>query len=72
MFNGDATAAGYWPTLHGSVGALVTTFLVIPVVTKMSQKVGKKNTFMISQGISVIGYILFWFLFIFGLIRTEF
>ena len=66
LFNGDATAAGYWPTLHGSVGALVTTFLVIPVVTKMSQKVGKKNTFMISQGISVIGYVLFWFLFIPG------
>ena len=64
MFNGDAAAAGYWPTLHGSIGALITTFLVIPIVTKMSQKIGKKNTFMISQGISVIGYILFWFLFI--------
>jgi GPH family glycoside/pentoside/hexuronide:cation symporter len=64
LFNGDAAAAGYWPTLHGSIGALITTFLVIPIVTKMSQKTGKKNTFMISQGISVIGYILFWFLFI--------
>ena len=64
LFNGDAAAAGYWPTLHGSIGALITTFLVIPIVTKMSQKIGKKNTFMISQGISVIGYILFWFLFI--------
>ena len=66
LFNGDAAAAGYWPTLHGCVGALVTTFVVIPIVTKMSEKMGKKNTFMISQGISVIGYILFWFLFIPG------
>ncbi len=66
LFNGDAAAAGYWPTLHGSVGALVTTFIVIPIVARMSKKIGKKNTFMISQGISVIGYVLFWFLFIPG------
>ena len=66
LFNGDAGAAGYWPTLHGCVGALVTTFIVIPIVTKISEKMGKKKTFMISQGISVIGYVLFWFLFIPG------
>lgn len=66
LFNGDAAAAGVWPTLHGSVGALITTFLVIPIVAKVSEKIGKKNTFMVSQGISVIGYILFWFLFIPG------
>ena len=66
MFNGDASAAGYWPTLHGCIGALVTTFVVIPIVTKMSERIGKKNTFMVSQGISIIGYLLFWFLFIPG------
>nr|WP_299485895.1 MFS transporter [uncultured Allomuricauda sp.] len=66
MFNGDAGAAGIWPTLHGSVGALVTTFLVIPVIDAISKKMGKKKTFMLSQGISIIGYILFWFLFIPG------
>ena len=66
LFQGDANAAGVWPTLHGSVGALVTTFLVIPIVTKMSERLGKKKTFMISQAISVLGYILFWFLFIPG------
>jgi GPH family glycoside/pentoside/hexuronide:cation symporter len=32
----------------------------------MAQKIGKKNTFVISQGVSIIGYILFWFLFIPG------
>ncbi|MBL7471243.1 MFS transporter [Robertkochia sp. 1368] len=66
LFGGDAGAAGNWPALHGSLGALATTFLVIPIVTKMSEKFGKKKTFMISQGISIIGYILFWFLFVPG------
>ena len=66
LFNGDAAAAGIWPTLFGSVGALVTTFLVIPIVAKMSKFLGKKKAFMVSQGISVIGYIMLWFLFIPG------
>jgi GPH family glycoside/pentoside/hexuronide:cation symporter len=66
LFLGDAYAASPWPTLHGSVGAIVTTFVVIPIVSKMAQKYGKKETFIISQSISVIGYILFWFLFIPG------
>lgn len=66
LFNGDAAAAGVWPTLFGSVGALVTTFLVIPIVAKMSKLLGKKKAFMVSQGISVLGYIILWFLFIPG------
>ena len=32
----------------------------------MSKKVGKKKAFLISQGISIIGYIMLWFLFIPG------
>ncbi|WP_407527744.1 MFS transporter [Lacibacter sp. MH-610] len=66
LFNGDTGAAGIWPTLFGSVGALGTTFIVIPIVAWMSKKLGKKNAFLVSQGISIIGYILFWFLFIPG------
>ncbi|WP_245189709.1 MFS transporter [Lunatimonas salinarum] len=66
LFNGDAGAAGVWPTLFGSVGALVTTFIVIPIVAKISKKIGKKRAFILSQGISVFGYILLWFLFIPG------
>jgi len=66
LFNGDAGAAWIWPTLFGSIGALATTFLVIPIVAKMSKLMGKKNAFLISQGISVFGYILLWFLFIPG------
>ena len=66
LFNGDAEAAGLWPTLLGSIGALATTFLVIPIVAKMSTKIGKKKAFLVSQGISVIGYLMLWFLFIPG------
>lgn len=68
LFNGvtGPDGAWWWPTLFGSVGALVTSFLVIPVVTKMSQKFGKKKAFIISQSVSVFGYILLWFLFVPG------
>jgi len=66
LFNGDAAAAGLWPTLFGCIGALLTTFITIPVVAWLSKKVGKKNAFLICQSISVLGYILFWFLFIPG------
>lgn len=66
LFNGNAGAAGIWPTLFGSVGALCTTFLVIPIVAKMSKAMGKKKAFLISQSISVLGYVMLWFLFVPG------
>lgn len=66
LFGGDAGAAGIWPTLFGSVGALATTFIVIPIITFMSKKMGKKKAFIVSQAISVLGYIMLWFLFIPG------
>ncbi|MFT5108121.1 MAG: GPH family glycoside/pentoside/hexuronide:cation symporter [Verrucomicrobiales bacterium] len=66
LFGGAAEKAGVWPALHGCVGALITTFLVIPIVAAMAKKIGKKKAFLISQAISMIGYILFWFLFVPG------
>ena len=66
LFAGDAGAAGMWPTLFGSVGALFTTFLVIPTVARLSKKLGKKKAFIISQAISILGYLMLWFLFIPG------
>ncbi|MDA9328070.1 MFS transporter [Flavobacteriaceae bacterium] len=68
LFNGATGPDGawWWPTLFGSVGALVTTFLVIPLVTQMSKKIGKKKAFIVSQSVSIIGYIMLWFLFIPG------
>ena len=66
LFSGDAGAAGIWPTLFGSIGALITTFVVIPIVAWMSKKLGKKRAFITAQGISIFGYILLWFLLIPG------
>lgn len=66
MFNSDPASAGNWPAMHGSVGALITSFLVIPLITFISKKIGKKKAFILSQCISIIGYVLFWFLFIPG------
>lgn len=66
LFKGNTAAAGIWPTLFGSIGALVTTFAVIPTVAWLSKKMGKKNAFMLSQGISLIGYTLLWFLMVPG------
>ena len=66
LFNSDPASAGNWPALHGSVGALITSFLVIPLITVISKRIGKKKAFILSQLISIIGYILFWFLFIPG------
>lgn len=60
LFNGDTTAAGHWPAWFGTVSALATAFLVIPVITLISQKVGKKNTFIIATVISMVGYALKW------------
>jgi glycoside/pentoside/hexuronide:cation symporter, GPH family len=66
LFSGNAQTAGIWIPLFGSLGALVTTFVVIPIVARMSKTMGKKNAFLLSQSISIIGYILLWFLFIPG------
>ncbi len=63
IFNGDAGAAGTWPAWFGSASALSTSFLVIPVITILSQRMGKKNTFLLSQSISILGYIAFWWCF---------
>ena len=40
--------------------------MVIPLITIISKKIGKKKAFILSQCISIIGYVLFWFLFIPG------
>tara|TARA_B100000575_G_C23132844_1_gene657445 strand:+ start:1846 stop:3261 length:1416 start_codon:yes stop_codon:yes gene_type:complete len=64
LFNGDAGASGIWVSMFGCLGALGTTFIVIPVVAWMSRTMGKKKAFMFSQSISLLGYIMLYFLFI--------
>jgi len=66
LFNGDAGASGIWVSMFGCLGALGTTFIVIPAVAWVSKKLGKKKAFMLSQSISLVGYIMLYFLFIPG------
>ena len=63
MNDGNTTQAGVWPTLFGSVGALCTCFLVIPIVNHCAQKYGKKITFLYTQFVSLFGYGLMWWCF---------
>lgn len=60
LFNGDTVAAGQWPAWFGTVSSFATAFLVIPVVTFISERVGKKNAFIIATLLSMIGYTLKW------------
>jgi GPH family glycoside/pentoside/hexuronide:cation symporter len=60
LFQGDKVAAGGWPAWFGTISAMATAFLVIPIVTKLSENFGKKNAFIIATLLSVVGYALKW------------
>lgn len=60
LYKGDQQAAGQWPAWFGTVSALATAILVIPIITYMSTKMGKRNAFIISTLISIVGYSLKW------------
>jgi len=60
LFQGDKVAAGSWPAWFGTISAMATAFLVIPIVTKLSERVGKKNAFVIATFVSIVGYALKW------------
>jgi len=60
MFNGDYAAAGNWPAWFSTVIAFATAFLVIPIVAWMANKWGKRNAFIISTALSMVGYVLKW------------
>ena len=60
LFKGDYGLTGNWPAWFSTVSAIVTAFLVIPVITAISNKVGKRNAFLISTSISIVGYGLKW------------
>jgi GPH family glycoside/pentoside/hexuronide:cation symporter len=63
LFNGSYEAAGTWPAWFSSITAVVTAFLVIPLISWMSNKVGKRRAFIISTAISIVGYLLKWWAF---------
>ncbi|MEM6724461.1 MAG: MFS transporter [Bacteroidota bacterium] len=60
MFNGDYGLAGTWPAWFSTISAMVTAFLVIPIITWMANKVGKRRAFIYSTAISILGYGLKW------------
>lgn len=60
LFNGDYGDTGNWPAWFSTVSAFMTAFVVIPIITWMANKVGKRNAFIYSTLISMVGYALKW------------
>lgn len=60
MFNGNYELAGNWPAWFSTITAITTAFIVIPIVSKIADIYGKRNAFIISTTLSIIGYILKW------------
>ncbi|WP_411766680.1 MFS transporter [Winogradskyella sp. A3E31] len=60
IYNGDYGMAGTWPAWFASLTAVVTAFMVIPIISKISDKYGKRKAFIISTIISIVGYCLKW------------
>ena len=48
MYNGSYEETGNWPAWFSTVTAILTAFIVIPIVTLLSNKYGKRNAFIIS------------------------
>lgn len=60
LFKGDYGATATWPAWFSTISAICTAFLIIPVITWMSNRWGKRNAFLISTAISIVGYALKW------------
>jgi GPH family glycoside/pentoside/hexuronide:cation symporter len=60
VFGGDKVAGAEYAGYSGTLGA-ISTFCVIPIVTWMGTKIGKRRAFYVSTGISMLGYALKWF-----------
>ncbi len=60
MFRGDYSLAGNWPAWFSTMSAVVTAFLVIPIISAIANKLGKRKAFIISTAISIVGYGLKW------------
>lgn len=60
VFSGDKMGGAEYLGYTGSVAA-VSTFVVIPIVTWVSTKMGKRRAFYFATGVSMVGYGLKWF-----------
>lgn len=63
MYQGSYADAGNWPAWFSTVTAIVTAFGVIPIVTLLANKFGKRQAFIISTALSIVGYVLKWWAF---------
>ncbi len=60
VFSGDQEAGARYAGYAGTLGA-ASTFAVIFLVTALSTRVGKRQAFFVSTGLSIVGYALKWF-----------
>lgn len=60
LFKGNFGLAGTWPAWFSTISAVFIAFLIIPIVTMISNKFGKRNAFIISTFLSIVGYGLKW------------
>lgn len=60
MYNGSYELAGTWPAWFNTINAMITAFIVIPIISRIANKWGKKKAFIISTVLSIIGYVLKW------------
>ena len=58
--NGNWELAGTWDAWFNTFNAIITAIIVIPIISKMATKWGKRKAFLISTLLSIIGYILKW------------
>ena len=56
--------AGTVPAIFSILGSFLTAILIIPIVSWMANKFGKRNAFIISTFLSIIGYLLKWWGFV--------
>jgi GPH family glycoside/pentoside/hexuronide:cation symporter len=56
---GDQNLGAEYAGYAGTIGA-VSTFIVIPIVTWLATRIGKRRAFFFSTGISMVGYALKW------------
>ncbi len=60
LFGGDTGAAGLYIGYVGTV-TIAATFPIIILVTTLATMFGKRTAFVISTGISIVGYLAKWF-----------
>ncbi|MEO0558519.1 MAG: MFS transporter [Bacteroidota bacterium] len=60
MYEGSYEMAGTWPAWFNTINAMITALVVIPIISKISDRVGKRKAFLISTFISIVGYTGKW------------